>query len=114
MNLPRALLFLVVTSTALAAEPALKAPKAGDLLGSCSVAAVSCTDFDKAVGPEAKAACVKYGLTWSDGACPTAKVVGTCVKKEGKGFGYTHSYPPGTAATAKQACTNTPGGAFVP
>lgn len=113
MNLLRSLVFLVVTSTVLAAEP-LKAPKAGDLLGSCSVANVSCTDFDKAVGPEAKDTCLKYKLTWSDKACPTEKVVGTCVKKEGKGFGYTHSYPPGTAATAKQACTNTPGGTFIP
>lgn len=108
------LTMVLFTSVALAAEPARTAPKTGDLLGSCGVAGVSCTDFEKSAGPGAKEACLKYKLTWSDKACATKDVVGTCVKKEGGGQSYTHSYPPGTAATAKTACTNTPGGTFVP
>lgn len=106
---------MLAVGAAVAGEPASpKTPRPGDLLGSCAVATMSCTDYEKAVGAGAKEACLKYKLTWSDEACPTAGVVGTCVKKEGGGRGYTHSYPPGTAATAKKACDNTPGGAFVP
>lgn len=96
----------------LAAEPT--APAKGQLLGSCSPAPVSCTDYEKTVGTAARDACKKYKLTWSDGACPTEKRVGTCVTKEGGGKAFTHSYPPGTAEVAKKACGNTPGGVFLP
>lgn len=112
VRLAAAALLTSLSLAAPAAEPT--APAAGQLLGSCSVGELSCTDFEKGVGSEAKAACVKYKLVWSEKACPAKKVVGTCVKKEGAGLSYTHSYAPGTPATAKQACANTPGGTFVP
>jgi len=111
IRLAAAALLASLAFVAAAAEPTR--PAAGQLLGSCSVGELSCTDFEKAVGGEAKAACLKYKLNWSEKACP-AKAVGTCVKKEGAGRSYTHTYAPGTPATAKQACTNTPGGTFLP
>jgi hypothetical protein len=105
-------LLAAAAPTARGAEPF--APAAGQLLGSCSVGDMSCTDFEKAVGPGAKDACVKYKLTWSPLACSDKKVVGTCAKSEGGGRSFTHSYAPATAEVAKKACVNTPGGVFVP
>jgi len=107
---------VLLASIALAAAAGEPAPlTAAPLLGSCTVpGALSCTDFEKAVGAGARDACIKYKLTWSEAACPTAKVVGTCVKKEGGGRSFTRSYSPGTPDIAKKACTNTPGGTFVP
>jgi len=87
-----AALLAALALVAQAAEPTV--PAAGQLLGSCRVGALSCTDFDRAVGAGAKAACLKYKLDWAEAACPVAKAVGTCVKSEGGGRSYTHSYPP--------------------
>lgn len=89
------------------------APAKGQLLGSCRVSDLSCTDYEKAVGPGARDACIKFKLTWSDAPCPAARRVATCVTREGAGRAFTQSYPPSTPAIAKQACDNTPGGVFV-
>jgi len=107
-----AVLLAAAALTAWGAEPSV--PSAGQLLGSCKVGDMSCTDFEKAVGPGAREACQKYKLTWSPLACSDQKVVGTCVKSEGGGRSFTHSYAPATAEIARKACTNTPGGVFVP
>lgn len=83
--------------------------------GSCSMSGgMVCADYDASMQAQAKDACLKYKLTWSDKACPKAKVLGTCVKPEGAGKSYTHMYPPGTVEASKKACSNTPGGVFVP
>ncbi len=105
-----ALLSLVATP-ALAGEAKVPARSGG----SCSMAGgMVCSDYDAAMKADAKDACLKYKMTWSDKACPTAKVVGTCVKPEGAGKSYTHMYPPGSVEASKKACSNTPGGVFVP
>jgi hypothetical protein len=116
----RAIPALVATLGAMLAlaRPAAAAeqttPSKGQHLGSCTVAGVSCVDFEKGVGAAAREACLKYKLAWSDAACPTEKVVGTCVKREGAGRSFTHSYPPGTVDTARKACAGTAGGVFIP
>ena len=87
-------------------------PTAGKLLGSCAIAGVACSDYygSSDVTP-VKSACEAVGK-WNPGACP-AGGVGTCTKTEPGGIvNKTHSYPPGTAATSKMACDNTPGGVF--
>lgn len=94
------------TTTAPAGAP-------GKLMGSCMIMGVACSDYYGSGDTEiVKKACQAAGK-WSDTACPTAGVQGTCTKTELGGIvNKTHSYPPGTKATAKQACDNTPGGVF--
>ena len=101
----------VATPGTLAAPPGAP-PTAGKLLGSCAIAGVACSDYygSSDVTP-VKSACEAVGK-WNPGACP-AGGVGTCTKTEPGGIvNKTHSYPPGTAATSKMACDNTPGGVF--
>jgi hypothetical protein len=72
---------------------------------------VACSDYYGPDGSAAKAACLSVGK-WSDGPCHGGSV-GTCTKTEPGGIlNKAHTYPPGTRATAKQACDNTPGGVF--
>lgn len=94
------------------AAPAPGAPAAGGLLGSCAIAEIACSDYYGAgdVAP-LKNACAGAG-TWSDAAC-RAGAVGTCTTTEAGGItNKAHTYPPGTPASAKQACANTPGGVY--
>lgn len=97
------------TAPATGAAPA--AP--GKLLGSCMIMGVACSDYYGTASVDMlKGVCKSVGK-WSDGACPTAGIQGTCTKTEPGGIiNKTHTYPPGTPATAKQACDNTPGGVF--
>lgn len=81
--------------------------------GSCKLSDMVCADYDTSLREGARSQCQKYKLTWQDKPCPKEKIVGTCVRTEGKGKSYTHSYPPATVETARKACQNTPGGAFV-
>ena len=94
------------TTTAPAAAP-------GKLMGSCMIMGVACSDYYGSGDTEiVKKACQAAGK-WSDTACPTAGVQGTCTKTEPGGIvNKTHTYPPGTKATSKEACDNTPGGVF--
>lgn len=94
------------TTTAPAGAP-------GKLMGSCMIMGVACSDYYGSADKEiVKKACQAAGK-WSDTACPTAGVQGTCTKTELGGIvNKTHTYPPGTKATAKEACDNTPGGVF--
>jgi hypothetical protein len=81
--------------------------------GSCSFMGVSCADFQGNEVPKLpKQQCDKYGGKWSNGPCPRDKIQGICTKLEPPFRTVTYSYPPGTLATAKQACDNTPGGVF--
>lgn len=100
------------TTTAAAVAPAAPAA-AGKLMGSCMIMGVACSDYYGAVSSDTvKKICQSVGK-WSDGACPTAGIQGTCTKSEPGGIvNKTHTYPPGTPATAKKACDNTPGGVF--
>ena len=94
--------------------PAAAAPAAtpDQLMGSCSIQGVACSDYYGAPNPTVQKACEGFG-TWKTSACPAAGRVGTCTRQELPGVvNKTHSYPPGTAATAKKACDNTPGGVF--
>lgn len=86
---------------------------AGKLLGSCMIMNVACSDYYGASSPDTvKKVCESVGK-WSDGACPSSGIQGTCTKAEPGGVtSKSHTYPPGTRATAKQACDNTPGGVF--
>jgi hypothetical protein len=74
---------------------------------------VACSDYyASGDNDQLKKACQSAGK-WSDGACPTGGIQGTCTKTEAGGIvNKAHTYPPGTKATAKQACDNTPGGVF--
>ncbi|MFO0582560.1 MAG: hypothetical protein U0229_09825 [Anaeromyxobacter sp.] len=101
---------LVLPAAALAGDRATP-EKPG---GSCQVAAFVCADYDASIAPTAKDVCVKYKFSWSAKPCATKGVVGTCVKPEGAGKSYSHTYPPGSVESARKACTNTPGGVFVP
>jgi hypothetical protein len=104
-------------ATGAAAAPAVTGAAAapvggGKLLGSCMVAGIACSDYYGASADAVKGVCKSVG-TWSDGACPTAGVQGTCTKPEPGGItSKTHTYPPGTKASAKKACDHTPGGGF--
>ena len=102
----------VATTTGNATGPTAQLPAAGKLMGSCMIAGVACSDYHGSanVAP-VKSACQAVGK-WSDGACP-AGAVGTCTKSEPGGIvNKAHTYPPGTRATSKMACDNTPGGVF--
>jgi hypothetical protein len=92
--------------------PPAPAAAPGKHVGSCTIMGVACSDYYGASGDAAKKACVAFGK-WSDGPCPPTNVQGTCTKTEPGGLvNRTHTYPPGTPATAKTACDNTPGGVF--
>jgi len=82
--------------------------------GSCQLAPFVCADYDASIAATAKDVCTRYKFTWSAKPCATKGVVGTCVKPEGGGKSYSHTYPPGTVESARKACSNTPGGTFVP
>ncbi|MFO0567926.1 MAG: hypothetical protein U0263_19865 [Polyangiaceae bacterium] len=103
----------VTTGNAPAATTAA-APNAapGKLLGSCSIGGVACSDYYGAADvTPVKSACQSVGK-WSDGACPSGSV-GTCTKTEPGGIvNKAHTYAPGTPATAKKTCDNTPGGVY--
>jgi pyruvate dehydrogenase E2 component (dihydrolipoamide acetyltransferase) len=95
-----------------AAASAAPAATPDQLMGSCSIQGVACSDYYGAPNPTVQKACAGVG-TWKTSACPAAGSVGTCTRQEVPGVvNRTHSYPPGTAATAKKACDNTPGGVF--
>ena len=100
------------TPPAPVAAPPAAAPAADKLLGSCAIANLACSDYyGSADVTPIKSACESVG-TWSDGPC-RAGAVGTCTKTEAGGItNKAYTYAPGTAATAKQACDNTPGGSF--
>ncbi len=85
----------------------------GTLMGSCGIGGVACSDYYGSGSSDGlKKVCLMVGK-WSDGACPTANIQGTCTKTEGGGIlNKAHTYPPGTPVSAKTACDNTPGGAF--
>jgi hypothetical protein len=102
------------TSTT-AQKPADRAPTptaAGKNFGSCSFAGLSCADYEGTPSPTPKDMCGKYSGKWSDSPCPQTGIVGTCLSSQGGVRVLTHSYPPGTAESAKKACSNTPGGQF--
>ncbi|MBI5531396.1 MAG: hypothetical protein HY898_01685 [Deltaproteobacteria bacterium] len=89
------------------------AAKGGGNFGSCSIMGVSCADYEGAPSPQPKEMCGKYSGKWSDSPCPKGGV-GTCISSQGGVKILTHSYPPGTPETSKKACSNTPGGQWVP
>jgi hypothetical protein len=108
-----------VTSSAgnVAPTPVATAPRAAaisdQVQGSCSIMALSCSDYQgDAASTVLKATCERYSGKWSDGPCPREKIQGICTKLEPPFRNITYTYPPGTAETARTACTNTPGGVF--
>ncbi|MBK7074944.1 MAG: hypothetical protein IPH44_21855 [Myxococcales bacterium] len=97
---------------AAAPTPSAAPAAAAKLLGSCAIADIACSDYYGSgdVTP-IKSACDGVG-TWSDGPC-RAGAVGTCTKTEAGGvINKASTYPPGTPASSKQACDNTPGGVY--
>jgi phage tail sheath gpL-like len=97
--------------------PVITAPAAAAISdkvqGSCSIMGLSCSDYQGDASPTVlKATCEKYSGKWSNGPCPRDKIQGICTKLEAPFRNITYTYPPGTAETARTACTNTPGGVF--
>jgi hypothetical protein len=93
------------------------APDDARLLGSCTVDAKSCLEWEGAfTGVDLKARCQKAKGTWSDGACPTENRVGTCTQRETSSDDrtMTRSFAPVKAADAKAACKKLPRAAFMP
>jgi hypothetical protein len=105
------------SDTPAATAPAATAPAAAAISdkvqGSCSIMGLSCSDYQGDASPTVlKATCEKYSGKWSNGPCPRDKIQGICTKLEAPFRNITYTYPPGTAETARTACTNTPGGVF--
>jgi hypothetical protein len=93
------------------------APTDARLLGSCTVDARSCLEWEGVfAGVDLKARCQKTKGSWSDAACPTERRVGTCTQREisTDDRTLTRSYPPVKAADAKAACKKQPRAAFMP
>ncbi len=100
-------------SAAATPNPAADAAIPKTVKGSCSFMGVSCSDYQGDASPAPlKEMCLKYSGKWSDGPCPRAGIQGVCTKLEPPFRNVTYTYPPGTAATSKKACDNTPGGVF--
>ena len=112
---PRLAILCSIAALAIALAAPVPA-RAASIVGSCSIAnGISCADYEDMPAQQPKEMCTKYGGKWSTAACPAAKRVGTCVQKQQpRGRILTHSYPPATAASARKACANTPGGTFQP
>jgi hypothetical protein len=110
---PEAATIANVGSAAPAANPVPAPAAGGKHLGSCTIMGIACSDYTGSALPDVlRQSCEGVGK-WSEGACPTAGVQGTCTKPEPGGIvNATHSYAPGTPETAKKACDNTPGGVF--
>jgi len=101
---------LLLLPAAAGAADAAFPEKAG---GGCRLNALACADYDKSIADEARKVCRQYKFEWVEAGCAKKGVVGTCVKQEGAGKSYSHTYPPGSAESAQKACDNTPGGKLV-
>jgi hypothetical protein len=92
------------------------APEEARPVRSCRVSAVKCIDWEGDYpGVDLKGRCKALRGTWSDGACPTEKQVGTCTVREfsSRDRSVTHAYPPQGADDARADCLKEPRASFM-